>query len=391
MGAVSSFVPAFSLSRAVLPSTGEVVLVMESSGAGIHPEATDWLRFLTAAGKSPNTVKAYGLRLAPYLSWSAASRRDWRTAGLPDLVKWKTAVINTPCTGQHGQLKPRKPGTVNAWMTAVVEFYKWAEAAAVIDRSLSGLVYEPRYIAAGMYGGEQGRIRQVKVPELHAGQKDEAQPIEWIECPQTRAALLGLSLPARDRFLVDLLFFTGLRVGEALALFRQDLHFLAENSSLGCPVRGPHVHVRSNEVLNGARAKTGPRWVPVPDRVVFSYEDYLLERRDILGIDDNPHTFVNLYRRTRGTALGYPSVRDLFHRISAAVSTRVRPHMLRHTRATMWLRGSDTPRLDLDTVRVLLGHASLEATSIYAHSRAEDLRAAVGNAALPGAPDAKRR
>jgi len=382
---------AYKLSRAVLPSAGDAILVIESSEGDIHKEATRWLRFLAAAGKSPNKVRAYGLRLAPYLSWSNASGRDWRKVRLTDLVEWKTTVIATSCLGPNGQLRPRKAGTVDAWMTAVVEFYKWSEAAAVVEPALSGLIYESRYIAAGVYGGEQGRIRQVKVPELQACRNEETPAPEWIESPQARAELLDLALVARDRFLVDMLFFTGLRIGEALALFRQDLHFLAENSGLGCRIRGPHIHVRSNEVLNGARAKTGPRWVPVPDRVVFSYEDYLLERRDILGVDANPHVFVNLYRSPRGTALSYASVRDLFQRISISVSTRIRPHMLRHTRATMWLRGIDTPRLDLDTVRVLLGHASLEATSIYAHSRAEDLRAAVGNASLPGTGDEKGR
>ncbi|KHL04302.1 tyrosine-type recombinase/integrase, partial [Sinomonas humi] len=237
------------------------------------------------------------------------------------------------------------------------------------------------------YGGEQGRIRQVKVPELQVKRREEEEPLEWIESEHDRVKLLALGLPSRDRFLVDLLFFTGLRVGEALALFRQDLHLLAESSALGCPVRGPHVHVRENDVLNGARAKSGHRWVPVPDRVVFSYEDYLLERHDVLGTEGNPHVFVNLYRRNRGAALTYAGVRDLFERVSTAVETRVRPHMLRHTRATMWLRGIDTPRLDLDTVRALLGHASLESTSVYTHTREEDLRAAVGNASLAGVAD----
>lgn len=252
------------------------------------------------------------------------------------------------------------------------------------------MVHEPRYIAAGRYGGEQGRVRQVRVPELQVRRAENPERLEWIESPNDRAALLNVSLPARDRFLADLLFFSGLRVGEALALFREDLHFLADSSALGCPVRGPHVHVRSNEVLNGARAKSGPRWVPLPDRVVFSYEDYLFERQEILGSDGNPHVFVNLYRGNRGSAMTYAGVRDLFGRISAAISIRVRPHMLRHTRASMWLSGIDTPRLDLDTVRVLLGHASLEATSVYVHSRAEDLRAAVGNAALSDAEGKSR-
>ncbi|MDQ0241414.1 tyrosine-type recombinase/integrase [Arthrobacter bambusae] len=360
---------------------------MERSDGSLHDEATTWLGFLVAAGKSPNTIRAYGLRLAAYLSWSAASGRNWRKAGLPGLVEWKTMVL-----GQAGgsEPRPRKTGTVNAWMTAVVEFYKWAEASGVIEHPISGLVYEPRYIAAGLYGGEQGRIRQVRVPELQVKRVEDPEPLEWIESPTDRAALLDLALAARDRFLVDLLFFSGLRVGEALALFRQDLHFLPDSSALGCQVGGPHVHVRSNQVLNGARAKSGPRWVPVPDRVVFSYEDYLLERHQLVGIDGSPHVLVNLYRGNAGTAMTYAGVRDLFARISQGITTRVRPHMLRHTRATMWLRGIDTARLDLDTVRVLLGHASLEATSIYAHSRAEDLRAAVGNATLEGAAEKSR-
>jgi integrase/recombinase XerD len=374
------------LSRALLPTTGDTILVIESSFGGLHGEATAWLRFLAAAGKSPNTVRAYGLRLAPYLTWSAGSGRDWRGAALADLVEWKTVVVETPCAGPDGFSRRRRAGTVDAWMTAVVEFYRWAEASAVIDQALSG-VYEPRYIAAGMYGGEQGRVRQVKVPELQAHRRDEEQPLKWLQSSRDRSLLLGLGLPPRDRFLIDLLFFTGLREGEALALFRRDMHFLADSSVLGCSIRGPHVHVRQNDVLNGARAKSGARWVPVPDRVVFAYENYLEARRDTLGSDENPHAFVNL-SHTRGFALTYASVRDLFARISSTLSVHIRPHMLRHTRATMWLRGIDTPRLDLDTVRALLGHASIESTSIYAHSRAEDLRAAVLNASLfPDTPN----
>ncbi len=361
--------------------------VMECFDGSLHDEATNWLGFLAGAGKSPNTIRAYGLRLASYLTWSAASGRNWRKAGLSGLVEWKTVVLGQ---ASGSEPRPRKTGTVNAWMTAVVEFYKWAEASGVIEQPISGLVYEPRYIAAGLYGGEHGRVRQVRVPELQVRRVEDPEALEWIESPTDRTALLELALPARDRFLVDLLFFTGLRVGEALALFRQDLHLLADSSALGCQVRGPHVHVRSNQVLNGARAKSGPRWVPVPDRVVFSYEDYLLERHEFVGIDGSPHVLINLYRGNSGTAMTYAGVRDLFGRISTAIATRVRPHMLRHTRATMWLRGIDTPRLDLDTVRVLLGHASLEATSIYAHSRVEDLRAAVGNATLKGAAGQSR-
>jgi integrase/recombinase XerD len=383
-GVMSSSVDSYRLSQALRPSDGSLALVIEGSNGALHHEGTTWLRFMGAAGKSPNTVKAYGLRLAAYLSWTAANGREWQSASLNDLLEFKTSV-RTSFQDKMSPVRPRlrKPGTVNAWMIAITEFYKWAEASELISQRLSGYVYEPRYIAAGLYGGEQGRVRQVRVPELHVKDHGVTDPVDWIESEPARARVLELELGGRDRFLVDLLYFTGLRIGEALALFREDLHFLADSSALGCPVRGPHVHVCANEVTNGARLKTGPRWVPVPDRVVFSYEDYLLERQDAVGLDDNPHVFINLYRRNRGAAMSYAGARDLFERISRIIEIRLRPHMLRHTRATMWLRGIDTPRLDMDTVRVLLGHASLETTTIYAHSRAEDLRAAVSNADLP--------
>lgn len=380
---MSSSVDVYRLSQALRPSDGSLSLVIEGGCDVLHHEGTTWLRFLVAAGRSPNTVRAYGLRLAAYLSWSAANGLEWQRADLNALVEFKASVTSTQNNISSGKPRQRKPGTVNAWMTAITEFYKWAEASEIIPLRLSGYVYEPRYIAAGLYGGEQGRVRQVRVPELQVKDPGVTGPVEWIESEPARARVLGLELGGRDRFLVDLLYFTGLRIGEALALFREDLHFLADSTALGCPVRGPHVHVCANAATNGARLKSGPRWVPVPDRVVFSYEDYLLERQEAVGLDGNPHVFINLYRGNRGAAMSYPGARDLFERISRIIAMRLRPHMLRHTRATLWLRGIDTPPLDMDTVRVLLGHASLETTTIYAHSRAEDLRAAVSNAGLP--------
>jgi hypothetical protein len=82
-----------------------------------------------------------------------------------------------------------------------------------------------KYFAPGTRGGgEHGAGR--------AGRADRTPP-RWIADDAARARLAALTLPLRDRFLVDLLSTKGIRVGEALSLFTADLHFGAAVVSSG--------------------------------------------------------------------------------------------------------------------------------------------------------------
>jgi integrase/recombinase XerD len=145
-------------------------------------------------------------------------------------------------------------------------------------------------------------------------------------------------LPPRDRFLIDLLTTSGIRVGEALSLFVADLHFGGGSQQLGCRHAEPHFHVRvNNPVENSARAKGGPRTLFVHRDLVESYIDYALERRQILEVqgvcDASPHLFVNLYSDDRwlGRAMTYSSVKRLLNRCSKRIGHDLSgPHMLRH-------------------------------------------------------------
>ena len=78
---------------------------------------------------------------------------------------------------------------------------------------------------------------------------------------------------------------------------------------------------------------------------------------------------------------------EFFRRFSKLLGFKIRPHVLRHTRATIWLRGLEGEAVELDVVRVLLGHRSIASTLIYTHTSEESLRAAVANPAVqfPGA------
>ena len=69
----------------------------------------------------------------------------------------------------------------------------------------------------------------------------------------------------------------------------------------------------------------------------------------------------------------YPNAKEMFDRLARVTGLTVRPHLLRHTAATTWLR-QGTPR---DTVQELLGHVSAASMQPYLHPDEDDKRAAV--------------
>lgn len=368
--------------RWVRSSSGaDVATVFDRERGVIHTGACDWLRSLVESGASPNTVRNYGLRVAGFLSWLPTQALDWTQVRPSTLVQWKNYLSVTPTKGGGGSMSLRQPATVGAWLVALVEFYRWAALEELVSKELVARLTEEQFVRPGSRGGEHGRMRSVTAKPLRVRSVEVLKAPPWLSNDADRQALLGLPLRPRDRFLVDLLYFTGLRIGEALSLFRTDLHLLADNRSHDCRIKGPHVHVVRNHSANGARAKS-LRVVPVPAGLAMSYQEALAERLMLVGEDRSPNAIVALEGATAGRALSYATVVGLFRRWSAQLGFQIRPHLLRHTRATIWLRGLEGPAVDIDVVRVLLGHRSLSSTLIYTHASDEALRAAVANTAV---------
>ncbi len=144
---------------------------------------------------------------------------------------------------------------------------------------------------------------------------------------------------ARDRALLELLYGTGLRVGEATALDLGDL-------------TGDLLRVR-----RGKGAKT--RLVPVGDKAREAVAAWLPLRAG-LARPGEPALFVS----RRGVRLDPRQVRRIVDAQAIAAGTpKTHPHALRHSYATHLL-GSGA---DLRSIQELLGHASLKTTARYAH------------------------
>jgi integrase/recombinase XerD len=156
----------------------------------------------------------------------------------------------------------------------------------------------------------------------------------------------------RDRAFIELLYATGLRVSELVDLKVSDVNL--EGGFLTTKGKG------SKE-----------RLVPIGDEAVVWLSKYLSgARQSLLGRRTAPRVFVNA---RGGEALTRMGVWKLLkgYGTKAGVSTRLSPHVLRHSFATHLLeRGAD-----LRAIQVMLGHSDLSTTQIYTHVLEARLRA----------------
>jgi site-specific recombinase XerD len=361
---------AFRAERAISPVDGAQWWVVIDAQFVVHPEASDFLRCLHGASLSPNTVRVYAGRVAAFLGWCDSEGVDWRTVSLSDLARFKHFLEVSPI----GRDRYRTGSTVNAFLTAVCEFLRFCARTGLIETVVAERLSEPRWLRftpPGFDAGESGQFRMVRARSI----KSRAEtPFPDALTPEQSKAVLACCRHPRERFVVVLLHDMGLRIGEALGLRREDMHLLPDSRSLGCAVVGAHVHVRRRSNPNGALAKSRfPRVVPASNDVLAAYGDYQVERSDLVGVDGSDIVLVNLYHPPLGRPTSYRAVKDFFDRLARSCGFPVRPHMMRHTAATNWVRAG----VEVDVVRALLGQVSLASTTVYLHARDEDLRRAV--------------
>jgi integrase/recombinase XerD len=174
----------------------------------------------------------------------------------------------------------------------------------------------------------------------------------------------------RDRLLLTLLFETGMRIGQALGLRHEDINI--EDGEIRIVPR--------DDNANGARAKTREAsTIPAFPSLMELYTEYLITELHALEVHVLPdHVFVNLWEGEIGRPMTYAAVMSLVRHLRKKTGVPFTPHMLRHTRATIWIRDDHLP---LVTVARLLGHASIQTTSdTYLQLTPQDLKQAVREA-----------
>ena len=165
---------------------------------------------------------------------------------------------------------------------------------------------------------------------------------------------LDTTLGIRNRLLLELLYATGIRVGECEYIKISDIDF--KTQSIKILGKGN----KERYVYYGSYAKT--------------YLDLYLNKREELVKNKNPYLFLN----KNGTRLTARGIRLIIDKIilNSSLKVHISPHTLRHTFATHLLEAG----CDILSVQELLGHESLKATQIYTHITNESLKKVYMNA-----------
>jgi len=151
----------------------------------------------------------------------------------------------------------------------------------------------------------------------------------------------------RNLALLDLLFATGMRVGEVSSLNVDD--FLV--TELVFKVHG-----------KGGRGRLA---YVVDDQTILIQKQHLEARTQL--VSESPALFLNAASERLSTQ-GIANIIAQF-RLDAGIERHITPHMLRHTVATLLLRNG----MDIRVVQEFLGHASIATTQRYTHVVKEHL------------------
>jgi len=150
----------------------------------------------------------------------------------------------------------------------------------------------------------------------------------------------------RDRAIIEMLYSSGVRVGELVSLKIKDMDF-----------KGKTVNV-----LGKGKKE---RLLPVTSQAIDSIENYLMKRPG--GKEKDSIIFCNL-KGGQLTERGVQFIIDTLAR-NCGIYRKVTPHMLRHSFATHFLENG----MNLRYLQHLLGHSNLSTTEIYTNLSIEHL------------------
>jgi integrase/recombinase XerC len=273
-------------------------------------------------GRSLHTVRAYVGDVAAFLeAVGLSSDDDLGTVSLSDLRAWLGSISRAGAARS----------TVARRSAALRTFFRWCELTGRVPVDPSLRLAAPRRHRT--LPSVLTQDSATSLLDIAAVRADDDDPVHL-----------------RDLAALELLYATGIRVGELVGLDVDDIDVDAQLVRV---------------VGKGDKERGVPFGVPARRAIT----DWLERGRPrLLG----PRSGAALFLGRRGGRADQRQVRAVVHRLLGHVpgAPDAGPHVLRHSAATHMLDGG----ADLRMVQELLGHASLATTQLYTHLSVERLK-----------------
>jgi len=153
----------------------------------------------------------------------------------------------------------------------------------------------------------------------------------------------------RDRLIIEMLYQTGMRRAELVALEEKSIDFY-------------------NQTLKVTGKRNKQRIIPLNKKLLSLVNKYTDLRGDFIKENITDAFFVTKKGEAIYSKLVYRVVNHYLQQVSTA--TKKSPHVLRHTFATHMLNNG----ADINAVKEILGHSSLAATQVYTHNTIDKIK-----------------
>ena len=345
-----------------LPTTDEITWILIGDDFLPVNPVNDYLRYLKALERSPNTIQSYAHHLKLFWEFISQKHFNWKELEEPqlaDFILWLRSPDPRVVSIEPKEAK-RTERTINTILSAVYSFYQYHQRQGTskdLELYKEAKILNPRYKPL-LYEMSKNKTTQTKLLKLKEPKKFPGT----LKTEEVQKLVDGCN-NLRNKFLVKLLFETGIRIGEALGLRHEDIDSVGGKNEI-------HIVPRDDNVNNAQNKPNAERIVQASGDLMRLYGRYIVDEYPDV---DSDYVFVNIWKGEIGHPMKYSTARGLFKSLKKKTGIDVYAHILRHTHATDLIRSG----MDIAYVQKRLGHASIQTTvNTYVHLTDDDMKEA---------------
>lgn len=324
-----------------------------------------FIKFKDNLSYARNTLKQYCQNLKLYFEYLEYIKKDFTEITIDDLslfVNWlQNPNIKCKVISISQANKTRSAKTINAIIDTVLAYYDYLLRHEKYSNDISEKVKKFLCIPSRNFKGFlYGIAYENKKISSNVLKLKITKEKPKILTKENVSLLIKSCNNYRDKFLLNLLYETGMRIGEALSLWLEDIDI--SSNTIDIKDRG--------ELENNAEIKTvsSPRKIDISQNIVDMFMEYINIYHDENA--ETNHIFIKISGKNKYHAMDYTDVDNLFRALRKRTNIYVTAHMFRHTSLTTLRMCGWKPEF----LRVRAGHKNIYTTlNTYVHPTEEEI------------------